>query len=170
MTICAGFITIRDSFLGAWKLGECNLKTFMAKGEEVNRKWFVVDAEGEVLGRLASNVASVLRGKHKPIYTPHVDTGDHVIIINAEKVRVTGKKAQTKRYYRHTGYPGGLRSDAFADLIQSYPSRILEKAIKGMLPHNKLGRQMFKKLKVYKGEKHPHEAQMPQVLTVQRQK
>jgi large subunit ribosomal protein L13 len=136
----------------------------MAKGEEVNRKWFIIDAEGEVLGRLASNVASILRGKHKPIYTPHVDTGDHVIIINAEKVRVTGKKAQTKRYYRHTGYPGGLRSDTFADLIQSYPSRILEKAIKGMLPHNKLGRQMFKKLKVYKGSEHPHQAQKPEVL------
>jgi large subunit ribosomal protein L13 len=136
----------------------------MAKAEEVNRKWFVIDAEGMVLGRLASNVASILRGKHKPIYTPHVDVGDHVIIINADKIRVTGRKAQTKRYYRHTGYPGGLRSDAFIDLLQTHPSRIIEKAVKGMLPHNKLGRQMYRKLKVYRGPEHPHKAQRPEVL------
>lgn len=140
------------------------MKTFVAKPHEVNRKWFLVDADGEILGRVASRVASLLRGKHKPIYTPHVDCGDHVIIINADKVRVTGRKATQKRYYRHSGYPGGLRSDTYEQLMQKSPERVLEKAVWGMLPHNKLGRKMYKKLKVYVGESHPHAAQQPEKL------
>jgi len=140
------------------------LKTYVPKPEDIERKWYVVDAKDKVLGRLASHVATILRGKHKPIYAPHVDVGDHVIIINAEKIRVTGKKAQTKRYFRHSGYPGGARFDSFAELIQRHPERILEKAVWGMLPHNKLGRKMFKKLKVYAGENHPHQAQKPEKL------
>lgn len=138
------------------------MKTFIAKPDEVNRKWLVVDAEGKVLGRLATEVATILRGKHKPIYAPHMDVGDHVIIINAGKVRLTGRKAQTKRYYRHTGYPGGLRSESFSELLSKHPERILEKAIWGMLPHNRLGRKMYKKLKIYSGTEHPHEAQKPE--------
>ena len=140
------------------------MKTYVPKPEDIERKWYVVDAKDKVLGRLASHVATILRGKHKPIYAPHVDVGDHVIIINAEKIRVTGKKAQTKRYFRHSGYPGGARFDSFAELIQRHPERILEKAVWGMLPHNKLGRKMFKKLKVYAGENHPHQAQKPEKL------
>ncbi len=140
------------------------MKTYIPKLDEVDQKWHVVDASGKILGRLASNVATILRGKHKPTYTPHMDVGDHVVIINAEKVAVTGKKAQLKRYYRHTGYPGGLRSDSFEDLLVKAPERILEKAIWGMLPHNKLGRKIFKKLKVYAGEEHPHGAQQPEKL------
>lgn len=140
------------------------MKTFMPKPAEMNRKWYLVDADGQILGRLASQVATILRGKHKPIYAPHVDVGDHVIIVNAEKIRVTGKKAKTKKYFRHTGYPGGARFDSFVDLMQRHPERILEKAIKGMLPHNRLGRKMYKKLKVYTGEKHVHQAQKPEKL------
>jgi len=140
------------------------VKTFVAKPDEVNRKWFLVDAEGEILGRVASQVASLLRGKHKPIYTPHVDCGDHVIIINADKIRVTGRKAAQKRYYRHSGHPGGLRSDTFEQLMQKNPEKVLERAVWGMLPHNKLGRKMYKKLKVYVGESHPHAAQQPEQL------
>jgi large subunit ribosomal protein L13 len=142
------------------------LKTYVPKPDEIEQKWFVVDAKGKVLGRLASQIATILRGKHKPIYSPHVDVGDHVIIINADKIRVTGKKAATKRYYRYTGYPGGLRFDTYSDLIKKYPERILEKAIWGMLPHNKLGRKMYKKLKVYAGDNHPHEAQKPEILEI----
>jgi len=118
------------------------LETYIPKLNEINQKWLVVDADGQILGRLASEVASILRGKNKPIFTPHMDVGDHVIIINAGKIRVTGKKAKTKKYYRHTGYPGGLRSDSYSDLIKSNPAKILEKAIWGMLPHNKLGKKM----------------------------
>ena len=140
------------------------MKTFVAKADDINRKWYLVDADGQVLGRLASRIATILRGKNKPIFSPHQDVGDHVIIVNAEKVRVTGKKAATKRYYRHTGYPGGLRSDSFQDLLKSHPERILEKAVWGMLPHNKLGRKVYKKLKVYSGENHPHKAQSPEKL------
>ncbi|MFQ5706868.1 MAG: 50S ribosomal protein L13 [bacterium] len=140
------------------------MKTFVAKPHEIERKWYVVNAEGQVLGRLASQIATILRGKHKPIFTPHVDTGDHVIIINAEKIRVTGRKSQNKTYFRYSGYPGGGRIDTFADLIKKHPERILEKAIWGMLPHNKLGRKMYKKLKVYSGNKHPHQAQNPEQL------
>lgn len=142
------------------------MKTFIAKPYEVNRKWLVVDAEGKVLGRLATEVATILRGKHKPIYAPHMDVGDHVIIINAGKVRLTGRKAQTKRYFRHTGYPGGLRSESFTELLKKHPERILEKAIWGMLPHNRLGRKMYKKLKIYSGAEHPHQAQQPEKYEV----
>ena len=142
------------------------MKTFVPKEMDINRKWYLVDADGKGLGRLASEVATILRGKHKAIYSPHVDVGDHVIIVNAEKVRVTGKKAKNKRYFRHTGYPGGLRFDTYADLIKKHPERILEKAIKGMLPHNKLGRKMYKKLKIYAGENHRHQAQKPETLKI----
>jgi large subunit ribosomal protein L13 len=142
------------------------LKTFVPKKEEIERKWYVVDADGQVLGRLASRIAQVLRGKHKPIYTPHLDVGDHIIVINACKLRVTGKKADQKRYYRYTGYPSGLRSDSYAKLIKHRPERILQHAVKGMLPHNKLGRHMIKKLKIYPDATHPHNAQQPEVLEI----
>lgn len=140
------------------------MKTYVAKPNEVERKWFLVDADGQVLGRLASRVATILRGKHKPIYTPHVDTGDHVIIVNAEKVRLTGKKAQQKKYFRHSGYPGGARFESFTDMLRKHPERVLEKAVWGMLPHNKLGKKMYKKLKIYAGEEHPHQAQKPEKI------
>ncbi|TDI80140.1 MAG: 50S ribosomal protein L13 [Caldithrix sp.] len=142
------------------------LETYIPKLNEINQKWLVVDANGQILGRLASEVASILRGKNKPIFTPHMDVGDYVIIINAGKIRVTGKKAKTKKYYRHTGYPGGLRSDSYSDLIKSNPARILEKAIWGMLPHNKLGKKIYKKLKIYAGNEHPHEAQKPEKIEI----
>ncbi len=140
------------------------MKTYIAKPEEIDRKWVVIDADGQVLGRLASRVATILRGKHKPIFSPHMDTGDHVVVINAEKIRVTGKKQSTKRYYRHSGYPGGLRSDSYEVLMTKAPERILQKAVWGMLPHNKLGRKMYKKLRVYAGDSHPHTAQKPEKL------
>ncbi|MFU0799756.1 MAG: 50S ribosomal protein L13 [Xylanivirga thermophila] len=140
------------------------MKTYMAKPEEIERKWYVVDATGKTLGRLASQVAAILRGKNKPIYTPHVDTGDHVIIINAEKIRVTGNKMDQKIYYRHTGYPGGLREASYREMMEKDPAFVLYTAVKGMLPHNKLGRDMIKKLRVYVGPEHPHEAQMPETL------
>ncbi|MCH7676618.1 50S ribosomal protein L13 [candidate division KSB1 bacterium] len=142
------------------------METYIPKLNEINQKWLVVDADGQILGRLASEVASILRGKNKPIFTPHMDVGDHVIIINAGKIRVTGKKAKTKKYYRHTGYPGGLRSDSYSDLIKSNPAKILEKAIWGMLPHNKLGKKIYKKLKIYAGNEHPHEAQKPEKIEI----
>ncbi|MBF7095957.1 50S ribosomal protein L13 [Alkalibacter mobilis] len=138
--------------------------TVMAKSGEVERKWFVVDADGKTLGRLASEVAKILRGKNKPIYTPHVDTGDFVIVINAEKVALTGKKLDQKMYRRHSGYIGGMKEMSYRKLIAEKPEFVIEKAVKGMLPHNILGRQMFKKLKVYKGSEHPHEAQKPEIL------
>ncbi|MCD5401653.1 50S ribosomal protein L13, partial [candidate division NPL-UPA2 bacterium] len=128
------------------------------------RKWVLIDARGEVLGRLASQVASILRGKNKPIYTPHLDTGDEVIIINARDVLVTGKKREQKTYYHHTGYPGGLKSVKFEALFKKKPEKVLIMAIKGMLPHNKLGRAMLKKLRVYAGAEHPHQAQNPQIM------
>jgi|SRR5690554_3846359 large subunit ribosomal protein L13 len=136
--------------------------TFMAKGHEVERKWLVVDAEGKTLGRLASEVAAILRGKHKPIYTPHVDTGDHVIVINAEKIELSGNKLQDKIYYRHTGYAGGLKQRTAGEMIEKFPTRTIELAVKGMLPKNSLGRKMFKKLHVYAGPEHPHAAQKPE--------
>lgn len=139
------------------------MKTFMAKPEEIQRKWYVIDAEGKTLGRLATEAARILRGKHKPDFTPHVDTGDHVIIINAEKVVLTGNKLQQKMYTRHSGYPGGLKQMAYGDLLQKRPELALEKAISGMLPHNHLGSQMVRKLKVYKGGEHPHQAQKPEI-------
>ncbi|MFC3885326.1 50S ribosomal protein L13 [Bacillus songklensis] len=137
--------------------------TFMAKANEVERKWYVIDAEGKTLGRLASEVASILRGKHKPTYTPHVDTGDHVIIINASKIELTGKKLTDKIYYRHSQHPGGLKQRTALEMRTNYSERMLELAIKGMLPKGSLGRQMFKKLHVYAGATHPHEAQKPEV-------
>lgn len=142
------------------------MKTFTAKPAEVRRDWFVVDAEGKTLGRLATEIARRLRGKHKAEYTPHVDTGDYIVVINAEKVHVTGDKAKAKQYYRHTGYPGGLRSMNFETLIDHAPERVLEIAVKGMLPKGPLGRAMHKKMKVYAGSQHPHAAQQPQELNI----
>ncbi len=140
------------------------MKTISAKGHEVQRDWFVVDAAGQTLGRLASQIATRLRGKHKPIYTPHVDTGDYVIVLNAEKVVVSGKKAQDKIYYNHSEFPGGIKEISFEKLLARKPEVVIETAVKGMLPKNILGREMFRKLKVYKGEAHPHSAQEPQTL------
>lgn len=140
------------------------MRTFTQKQEEIERDWYVVDAEGETLGRLASRIAPILKGKHKPIYTPHLDCGDFVVIVNAEKVRVTGRKLDQKLYYRHSGYPGGLKSISLRDQLNRYPERVLQAAIRGMLPKNKLGRRMIKKLKVYAGDAHPHEAQQPKPL------
>jgi len=139
------------------------MKSYMAKPEEIERKWYVIDAEGKVLGRLATEVASILRGKHKPIYTPHVDTGDFVIVINADKVKLTGKKLEQKKYYYHSGYPGGLKSVFYNRMMEENPEKAIELAVKGMMPKNKLGRQMFKKLKVYSGPEHKHEAQQPEL-------
>ncbi|XVG96008.1 50S ribosomal protein L13 [Eubacteriales bacterium KG127] len=140
------------------------MKSFIAKPHEVERKWYVVDAEGQTLGRVASQVASVLRGKNKPTYTPHVDCGDYVIVINAEKIEVTGKKRKEKVYKHHTGYPGGLRETTFEKLIARKPEEIIRHAVKGMMPKGKLGRQMYKKLKVYAGPEHNHTAQKPETL------
>jgi len=137
------------------------VRTYTPKPADVQRQWHVIDATDVVLGRLASRAATLLRGKHKPIYAPHLDTGDFVIIVNAEKVALSGNKLQQKRAYRHSGYPGGLRSVAYAELLSKHPERAVEKAIKGMLPKNKLGRKMFGKLKVYAGPEHPHQAQQP---------
>ncbi|WP_353893464.1 50S ribosomal protein L13 [Proteinivorax hydrogeniformans] len=135
--------------------------TFMAKANEVERKWYIVDAEGQTLGRLASEVASILRGKHKAIYTPNVDTGDFVVIINADKAVLTGKKLEQKIYYKHSQFPGGLKKTTAGQMMDEKPERALYLAVKGMLPHNKLGSAMLKKLRVYRGQEHPHEAQMP---------
>ena len=142
------------------------MKTFSAKASEVSRDWFVVDASDKTLGRLASEIAHRLRGKHKAEYTPHVDTGDYIVVVNAEKVRVTGAKATDKMYHHHTGYPGGLKSVSFEKLIEKAPERVIQGAVKGMLPRNPLGRAMFKKLKVYAGSEHPHAAQQPQALNI----
>ena len=141
-------------------------KTFSAKKEEVKRDWLLVNASGETLGRLATKVAMILRGKHKPIYTPHVDTGDFVVIINAEKINLTGKKMENKRYYHHTGYPGGIKSITVKDLLKKEPQSVIKFAVKGMLPKNPLGRMMIKKLKVYSGEEHPHQAQNPKQIKI----
>ncbi len=141
-------------------------KTQSAKKEEVQRQWYVIDATDQVLGRLASKVAKILRGKHKPSYTPHVDTGDHVIIINAEKVRLTGKKWTDKVYVRYSGYPGGQRTQTAKEILNKHPERLIEMAVRGMLPKNRLGRQMFKKLHVFVGPDHPHQAQKPQPLNL----
>ena len=140
------------------------MKTYNAIPENVEKKWFVVDAQGRVLGRLASFVAARLRGKHKPIYTPHVDTGDHVVVVNAAKVVLTGNKWDDKMYHRHSGYLGGLKSRSAKDLLQRRPTDLVLHAVRGMLPKNKLGRKMLKKLKVYAGSEHPHEAQKPESL------
>lgn len=142
------------------------MKTFAAKPQEVSHGWYLVNAEGKVLGRLAAQLAARLRGKHKPEYTPHVDTGDFIVVVNASKIRVTGKKALDKTYYRHTGYPGGLRETNFAKLQARHPERVLEKAVKGMLPKGPLGYAMLKKLKVYAAGTHPHSAQQPKALEI----
>jgi len=142
------------------------MKTVSTKPADVTRDWYVVDAEGKTLGRMATEIARRLRGKHKPELTPHVDTGDYIIVVNAEKVRVTGNKAKDKMYYRHTGYPGGLRSMSFEKMVDHAPERTIEFAVKGMLPKGPLGRAMYSKLKVYAGTEHPHQAQQPQALTL----
>jgi large subunit ribosomal protein L13 len=142
------------------------MKTFSAKPHEVSRGWYVVDASGKVLGRLAAEIARRLRGKHKPEFTPHVDTGDYIVVVNADKLRVTGKKADQKIYYRHSSYPGGIYSASFAKLHARHPDRVLRLAVKGMLPKGPLGYAMLRKMKVYAGEGHPHTAQQPQQLNI----
>lgn len=142
------------------------MKTYVTKPDEIERTWYVVDAEGQTLGRLASKIAVVLRGKHKPIYSPSVDCGDYVIVLNAEKITVTGRRMDQKTYYRHSGYPGGIKSITLREQLERYPTRPVEIAVKGMLPKNKLGRKMFKKLKVYTGTDHPHTAQQPVELEI----
>jgi large subunit ribosomal protein L13 len=145
---------------------EDKVRTYSAKPQEIQREWFVVDAQGQTLGRLATQVATILRGKHKPFYTPHVDCGDFVIVVNAEKVRVTGKKLDEKIYYRHSGYPGGLKQVSLRRQLALHPERVIEAAVRGMLPKNRLGRKLFKKLKVYAGPTHPHQAQKPKILNI----
>lgn len=142
------------------------MKTFSAKPHEVTRGWYLVDASGKVLGRLAAEISRRLRGKHKPEYTPHVDTGDFIVVVNASKLRVTGRKAQQKTYYRHSGYPGGIYATTFEKMQARFPERVLEKAVKGMLPKGPLGYAMFKKLKIYGGAEHPHSAQQPKSLEI----
>lgn len=143
------------------------MKTYYAKPNEVEREWLLIDAEDQVLGGVASKAAHILRGKHKPQYTPHVDTGDFVVIINADKIRVTGVKATDKEYYRHSGYPGGLKCETFQEAMEKHPERVIEHAVKGMLPKNTLGRAMGKKLKVYAGSEHPHTAQQPREIKME---
>lgn len=140
------------------------MKTYWTKEEDVERQWFVVDADGQTLGRLASQIAAVLRGKHKPIYNPAVDTGDFVIVVNAEKIHTTGRRLDQKKYYSHSGYMGGLKERTLREQLERYPERVIQDAVKGMLPKNVLGRKMLRKLKVYAGPEHPHEAQQPQAL------
>ncbi len=142
-------------------------KTYVTKQEDIKREWYVVDATGKTLGRLAAQVASRLRGKHRPIYAPAVDAGDYVIVINAEKIRVTGRKLDQKIYYRYSGYPGGLKQITLRDLLKKHPVRAVEHAVRGMLPKNRLGRKMLKKLKVYAGPQHPHQAQQPKPLELE---
>lgn len=142
------------------------MKTFMASPDTINRKWYVVDAAGMTLGRLASEIAKILRGKNKPIFTPHMDTGDYVIVVNAEKIKVTGKKLEQKIYYRHSGYVGGMKETTLKDMLRKHPERVLEYAVKGMLPKGPLGRQMYRKLFVYVGPDHKHAAQKPEALTL----
>jgi large subunit ribosomal protein L13 len=146
------------------------VKTYTARAEKIEREWFLVDAEGKTLGRLASEIAQVLRGKHKPIYTPHLDCGDYVIVVNAGKVRVTGRKLDQKMYYRYSGYPGGLKSISLRNQLQKHPERVLQAAVRGMLPKNRLGRKMLKKLKIYAGDSHPHQAQQPKVLELREER
>lgn len=162
MTPASGVIFTRKS-MGHLKLTK---NTYSAKPSDIRRKWFVVDAEGMVLGRLASTVATVLRGKHKAMYTPSMDTGDFVIVVNADKVAVTGNKETQKVYYRHSGYPGGLKETSYEKMMAEHPERIVQNAVKGMLPHNRLGRAMAKKLHVYAGPEHPHGAQKPEPLEI----
>lgn len=142
------------------------MKTYMAKPGEIEKKWYILDAEGKVLGRLATEAAIILRGKHRPTFTPNVDTGDHVIIINADKIVLTGNKLQDKKYYRHSGYPGGIKAVNYATLMSKKPELVVRKAVVGMLPHNRLGDAMAKKLKVYAGKEHPHQAQLPEAWSL----
>ena len=142
------------------------MKTYLPKASEIQKNWYVVDAEGKTLGRMASQIAAILRGKHKPTFTPHMDVGDHVIVINAEKVELTGKKADQKKYYRHSGYPGGIKETDFRVMLERKPREVITIAVKGMLPHNKLGRSILKHLKVYAGPDHPHESQQPKQLEI----
>lgn len=140
------------------------MKTYSAKKEDISAAWYLFNADGKVLGRLASEIAKRLRGKHRPLYTPHVDTGDFIVVINAERIRLTGNKLTSKMYYRHSGYPGGLKTTSARELLEKEPESLLRHAVKGMLPKNSLGREMLKKLKIYRGSEHPHEAQQPEVL------
>jgi large subunit ribosomal protein L13 len=158
----AARVTLSDQFLGVLRMASAN----NISTAEIRRDWVVVDASGEVLGRLASRVARILSGKHRPTYVPYLDGGDFVVVTNAEKVRMTGMKAEVKVYRRHTGYPGGLKTVGARQMQEKYPERIIEEAVRGMLPKTKLGRKQFKKLKVYRGEKHPHEAQQPRPLKI----
>lgn len=140
------------------------MKTHAVKREEIQRRWYVVDATGEPLGRLASRIATILKGKHKPLYSPHLDVGDIVVVVNAEKVSLSGKKLEQKVYHHHSGYPGGMKTEPVSRVLQAHPTRVIERAVRGMLPHNALGRHMLAKLKVYAGPTHPHAAQMPRPL------
>ena len=142
------------------------MRTYTTKPEDIKREWFVIDATGMTLGRLSTQIATVLKGKHKPIYSPHMDTGDFVVVVNAHKVRVTGRKLDQKIYYRHSGYPGGLKEISLRDQLDRHPDRVIRFAVRGMLPKNRLGRQMIKKLKVYATPGHPHEAQQPRPMTI----
>jgi large subunit ribosomal protein L13 len=141
-------------------IGGLEVKTYSPRAKDIKREWWLIDAADETLGRVASQVAKLLMGKHKPMYAPHIDTGDYVVVINAAKVKVTGNKAEQKIYYRHSGYPGGLKSPTFKEVFGKHPTRVIEHAVRGMLPNNRLGRAMFKKLKVYPGSEHPHQAQV----------
>lgn len=143
-----------------------DMKSYVARPKDIERKWYIIDAEGKVLGRMATEIARLLRGKHKPTYTPFMDTGDYVIVINAEKIKLTGNKLADKKYVYHTGYPGGRREVPYDELLEKSPEKAIELAVKGMLPKGKLGRQMYRKLKVYAGEDHKHEAQMPEVYEI----
>ncbi len=140
------------------------MKTYSLKVNDIQKKWYIVDAQGKTLGRLASQLAAILRGKHKPTFTPHMDMGDNVVVVNAEKVLLTGRKAEQKVYYRHSGYPGGLKTTSFSDMIEKKPTQVITLAVKGMLPHNRLGRKILSHLKVYSGTEHPHEGQNPEKL------
>ena len=145
------------------------IKTYTPKGAEIEQRWFIVDAEGLTLGRLATQLAVILRGKHKPTFTPHMDLGDYVIVVNAEKIKVSGKKEEQKQYYRHSGYPGGFRSTSLNDMMRTHPERVLEAAVRGMIPHSSLGEAQMRKLKVYAGTNHPHTAQKPAPLDLRAQ-
>ena len=140
--------------------------TYFFKQSEIEQKWYLVDAQGQTLGRLATQVAKVLRGKHKPVFTPNIDAGDFVIVVNAEKIKLTGKRTELKEYFHYTGYPGGAVFDSFKDMVKKNPQRVIEHAVKGMLPHNRLGKKIIKKLKVYSGVEHPHTAQKPEALAL----
>jgi len=162
MCLCAVFCPVNGTLTAVLQQGGKTVRTtFMPKAGQIERSWYIIDAAGKPLGRVASEIARILRGKHKPIFTPSVDTGDHVVVINAGKVVLTGKKAEQKFHYRHSGYPGGLRKISYGALLSSRPERVMMLAVKGMLPHNRLGRAMLRKVRVYDGVEHPHEAQQP---------